>query len=237
MSRVLERIRGGLIVSVQAQAGSALDDPNVLAAIAKAAEDGGAVGVRIQGVGNLRAARKRVCVPIVGLIKRSYAGFEPYITPTMREARAVISTGAEIVAFDATWRPHPSEGHGLEEAVAQMHAAGVLTMADCAQERDAESAFAAGVDIIATTLCGYTAETAGTPLPALDLVRKLTGAGRFVVCEGGVHSPAQARAAIEAGASAVVVGTAITNIEWVTRGYVEAVGTPQRSSRPSNGVN
>jgi len=222
----LDALRGGVIVSVQARAGSALDDPYVLAAMAKAAEDGGAVGVRIQGVENLRAVRDRVRLPIVGLIKRAYEGFEPYITPTMREAREVIATGAEIVAFDATWRPHPAEGESLAGAVAQMHAAGVLAMADCAQARDAEAALAAGVDIVATTLCGYTAETAGTPLPALDLVRKLVRADRFVICEGGVHSPEQAQAAITAGADCVVVGTAITNVEWLTRAYAQALGMP-----------
>ena len=102
---LLDALRGGLIVSVQAWRGSALDDPHVIAAMARAAQDGGAVAVRIAGVDHLRAVRELVALPIVGLIKREYPGFEPYITPTLEEVRDVIGAGADIVAFDATARP------------------------------------------------------------------------------------------------------------------------------------
>jgi len=100
-------------------------------------------------------------------------------------------------------------------------------MADCAQASDGVSAQAAGADIIATTLCGYTKETAGCELPALDLVRQFSELDAFTICEGGIHSPSQAAAALAAGAGAIVVGTAITNIEWVAGQYVRAL---QRSS-------
>lgn len=224
---LLERLRGGLIVSVQARNGSALDDPQVLAAMARAAEENGAAGVRIQGVRNLEAVRKRVAIPIVGIIKREYEGFEPYITPTLREVREVLECGAEIVAFDATGRPHPD---GLEVAalVATVHSGGALAMADCAQSDDGVCAQAAGCDIVATTLCGYTKETQGAHLPALDLVEALSQLGTFVICEGGIHAPAAAASALAAGADAVVVGTAITNTEWLVRQYTAALAAPSR---------
>jgi N-acylglucosamine-6-phosphate 2-epimerase len=224
---LLDRLHGGLIVSVQARAGSALDDPQVLAAMARAAQENGAAGVRIQGVRNLEAVRKRVDVPIVGIIKREYEGFEPYITPTLREVREVLDCGAEIVAFDATARPHPG-GIELGELVAAIHAGGALAMADCAVSEDGICAQAAGADIVATTLCGYTKETRGAALPALDLVRRFHDLATFVVCEGGIHSPLSAAAAVDAGAHAVVVGTAITNTEWLVSQYVASLG-PQRS--------
>jgi len=91
MSDLLGRLRGGLIVSVQAWKGSALDDPHVIAAMARAAKDGGAVAVRVQGVECLRAVRARIDLPIVGLIKREYAGFAPYITPTLEEVAAIVA--------------------------------------------------------------------------------------------------------------------------------------------------
>jgi putative N-acetylmannosamine-6-phosphate epimerase len=224
---LLERLKGGLVVSVQARAGSALDDPYVLAAMARAAVDNGAAGVRIQGVENLRAVRARVDVPIVGIIKREYDGFEPYITPTLREVSEILACGVEIVAFDATSRPRPG-GLEVQQIVDAIHAGGALAMADCALSADGVSAQAAGADILATTLCGYTKETTGQVLPAFDLVRALRNLEAFVICEGGIHTPEAAAAAIGAGAHAIVVGTAITNTEWLVKSYVASLGQ-QRS--------
>ncbi len=224
---ILDRLRGGLIVSVQARAGSALDDPHVLAAMARAAQDNGAAAVRIQGVNNLQAARARVDVPIVGIIKREYEGYEPYITPTLREVSEILACGAEIVAFDATARPHP-HGTDVGELIATIHDGGALAMADCALAGDGVAAQAAGADIIATTLCGYTKETAGQVLPAYSLVSAFAKLDVFVICEGGIHAPVSAAAAMQAGADAVVVGTAITNTEWLVKEYVASLG-PQRS--------
>jgi N-acylglucosamine-6-phosphate 2-epimerase len=221
---VLERLRGKLIVSVQAWPGSAIDDPYVLAALAAAAEANGAAGVRIEGAANLRAVRARTSVPAIGIVKARYEGFAPYITPTLHEARAVIETGAEIVAFDATARARPG-GVTAERIVEEIHAAGRLAMADCATAEDGRRAHAAGAELVATTLCGYTHETRGSTLPALALVRAWTElrssleGGAFVVCEGGVHEPGQVADALRAGADAVVVGTAITNIDWLVREF------------------
>src|SRR5581483_7477627 len=107
-------------------------------AMARAAQDAGAVGVRIQGVENLRAVRKRVDVPILGIIKREYSGFEPYITPTLNEVAAVLATGVEIVAFDATLRTRPSES--ISEIITAIHSRGALAMADCAAPEDGRAA-------------------------------------------------------------------------------------------------
>ncbi|MBV8637168.1 MAG: putative N-acetylmannosamine-6-phosphate 2-epimerase [Candidatus Eremiobacteraeota bacterium] len=218
MNGVLERLRGGLIVSVQAWPGSAIDDPYVLAAMAAAAEANGAVAVRMQGVANLLAARARVRIPIVGIIKREYEGFEPYITPTLAEVREIAATGAEIIAFDATGRPRPG-AVTVEDLVAAIHAEGRLAMADCATEDDGVCAQFAEADIVATTLCGYTAQTKGTPLPSLTFLRRLAELDTFVIAEGGVARPDDLARAFAAGADAVVVGTAITNIDALVREF------------------
>ena len=81
---------------------------------------------------------------------------------------------------------------------------------------------AAGADIVGTTLCGYTAETRRTKLPALALVDSIASLGAFTVCEGGIGSPQQAAAAFAAGAAAIVVGTAITNIDLLVRRFADA---------------
>lgn len=215
---VLDRLRGGLIVSVQAWPGSAIDDPYVLAAMAAAAQANGAAGVRIQGVPNMLSVRSKVTIPMIGIIKREYEGYEPYITPTLEEVAEIVQSGAEIVAFDATARARPG-GTTVELLVEAIHAAGRIAMADCATAEDALCAQAAGAEIVATTLCGYTAETKGRTLPALDLVKSLSELEAFTVCEGGVSSPSQLREALEAGADAVVVGTAITNVDALVRGF------------------
>jgi N-acylglucosamine-6-phosphate 2-epimerase len=222
---LLESLRGGLIVSAQAWRGSALDDPHVIAAMAQAAQEGGAAAVRIAGLDDLRAVRARVALPIIGLLKREYPGFEPYITPTLADVRSVIGAGAEIVAFDATNRRRP-DGTELADVVEAIHAAGRFALADCSTLADASQARASGADAVATTLAGYTAETRGVRLPALDLVRELARQG-FTICEGGIRAPQEVRAALDAGADAVVVGTAITNVDWLVR---EFAGSADRVS-------
>ncbi len=226
---VLEALRGGLIVSVQAWSGSAIDDPQVLAAMAAAAEANGAAGIRMQGVANLRAGRARVRGPLIGLIKREYAGFAPYITPTRAEVDEVLSTGAEIVALDATARPRPN-GATLERLIDAIHAGGRLAMADCASAADGIAARAAGADIVASTLCGYTEESRGMPLPAFGLIEELAELETFVIAEGGVHSSEMVERAFSAGADAVVVGTAITNIDWLVRSFAAQARRRQDSS-------
>jgi N-acylglucosamine-6-phosphate 2-epimerase len=226
--KLLERLRGGLIVSVQAWDGSAIDDPHVLAAVAEAAMQNGAAGVRMQGARNISAARKRLDAPIIGLIKRRYEGFEPYITPTLDEVRAVAEAGADIIAFDATARPRPN-GCSIEAIVDEIDALGCIAMADCASAGDALFAASEGVPVIATTLCGYTPETTGISLPALALVREFAELDAFTVCEGGVHAPGMLADAFAAGANAVVVGTAITNTDWLVREFARrAPNTPTR---------
>jgi N-acylglucosamine-6-phosphate 2-epimerase len=216
--RVIDKLRGGLIVSVQAWEGSALNDPYVLAAIAQAAEANGAVGVRMQGVANIKAARRKLAIPIVGLIKRDYEGFQPYITPTLHEVEEAIEAGSHIVAFDATSRPRPG-GVTVAEIVEAIHAAGLLAMADCATVADAHEAHELGADIVATTLCGYTPGTEGWSLPAIGLVAELAKLGSFVIGEGGISKPELVTKVLAAGAHAVVVGTAITNVDWLVREF------------------
>jgi N-acylglucosamine-6-phosphate 2-epimerase len=218
MSSILAKLRGGLIVSVQAWKNSAIDDPAVIAAMARVAQDGGAVAVRVCGEEHIAAVRARVDLPIVGLIKRRYAGFDPYITPTLDEVAAVVAAGATIVAFDATARKRPG-GATVASIVVAIESAGCVAMADCATGADAVCAHAVGAAMVGTTLCGYTPETAGCQLPALGLVREMAETDAFVVCEGGVKLPAQLRAALDAGADAVVVGTAITNVDWLVRSF------------------
>jgi N-acylglucosamine-6-phosphate 2-epimerase len=222
MNPIVERLRGGLIVSVQAEADSLLNTPETIALFARCAVANGAVGVRVEGEARIAAVRAALPdVPIVGILKRVHEGFEPYITSTAAEVALVARAGASIVAFDATVRGR-SDGSTVAGLVAHARAQGLVAMADCSDESDAAAAAAAGADLVGTTLAGYTAPTRGRPLPALDLLRSIARGGAFAVCEGGVATPGDLRAAFGDGADAVVVGTAITNLDVLVRRFAEA---------------
>jgi N-acylglucosamine-6-phosphate 2-epimerase len=214
----------GLIVSIQPELSSVLNSPATVALLAQCAVANGAAGVRIEGAARIAAVRCAVEVPIVGLIKREYPGYAPYITPTEDEIAAVAGAGAEIVAFDATVRARP-HGHDVAALIAAIHARGALAMADCATGAEARGAAAAGADIVGTTLCGYTDETRGHALPAFDVLREAAATGVFAILEGGVADPSQVDAGLAGGASAVVVGTALTNLDARIRAFA---GVPAR---------
>jgi N-acylglucosamine-6-phosphate 2-epimerase len=220
LSGLLDRLRGGLIVSVQAEPDSVLGAPETIALLARCAVQNGAAGLRVEGQRRIRAVRAALPgIPIVGIVKRSHAGFEPYITSTRDEIEEVAAAGADIAAFDATGRPHAG-GASVVDLIATARACGLLAMADCSEAADAE--LAAGADVVATTLAGYTQATRGRALPALDLVTALAARHPFAICEGGISSPDEARAAFGAGAAAIVVGTAITNVDALVRRFAAA---------------
>lgn len=217
---VLETLDGALIVSCQPVAGGPMDDPAIVAALALAALDGGAAGLRIEGIANMQAVRAVTEVPIIGLVKRDLADFEPRITPLEADVRALIEAGADIVAIDATDRARPEP---LARLIAAITSAGRIAMADCSTVAEAENAASLGVQVLGTTMSGYTGG-AIPDAPDLGFVEALAGLGRFVIAEGRYHRPEQAAQAMQAGADAVVVGSAITRPEHVTRWFVDAIG-------------
>ncbi|MCA3509923.1 MAG: putative N-acetylmannosamine-6-phosphate 2-epimerase [Rhodobacter sp.] len=219
MPGLLDRLRGGLVVSCQPVPGGPMDRPEIVAAFALAALAGGAAGLRIEGTENLRAVRKLTPVPIIGLVKRDVPGSFVRITPLQEDVLALAEAGADIIAFDATDRDRPVPRAGL---VAAIHGAGCLAMADCAFPEDGIAAHGLGVAVLGSTLSGYT----GGPVPEapdLHLVTALRKTGGFVIAEGRYHSPALAARAVQAGADAVVVGSAITRTEHVTGWFADAL--------------
>jgi N-acylglucosamine-6-phosphate 2-epimerase len=222
---LVANLAGRLVVSCQAYPGEPMRHPETMAQLAESVVRGGAAGIRAQGLSDIAQICGRVSVPVIGLWKHGDTGVS--ITPTLRHARAVLDAGAEIVALDGTRRPRP-DGRTLEETVAHLRAShpDCLVMADCGSLDDALSAADAGVELIGTTLAGYTEERPRTEGPDLELVAQL--AGRLpdvpVVAEGRIHTPAHAAAALAAGAHCVVVGTAITHPATITRWFADALG-------------
>lgn len=219
---VLERLRGGLVASCQPVDGGAMDRPDIVAAMAQAAVAGGAAGLRIEGIANLRAARPQVEVPIIGIVKSDLADSPVRITVRIDEVRALAEAGAEVIAYDATPRPRPD---AREAVLAEILRSGRLAMADCATIEDARAALAGGAAIVGTTLSGYTAETEGLhDGPDFDLITAFRRLGDgFVMAEGRINTPELAARARSAGADAVTVGSALTRLEHVTGWFAAAI--------------
>lgn len=221
---ILERLQSGLIVSCQASATSPLRDSGMMAAMARAALAGGAVGIRANGPEDIRAIRAAVHLPIIGIYKQDMPEYEVYITPTMEAAAEVVQAGADILAVDATLRPHPGGLTAQDFIQACKDEFSIPVMADISTLEEALAAAEAGADLIATTLVGYTAYTLQRPLPDYELVAQLVKQVPIpTIVEGHIRTPEDARCALELGAFAVVVGTAITQPDWITAKFVESL--------------
>lgn len=225
----IEMLRGSLIASCQPVPGGAFDAPEYVAAFARAVGDGGARGLRIEGLANLRAAARASALPIIGLIKRDLADSAVRITPDVEDVAALAAAGAGIVAFDATIRARPTP---VDALVAAAHSGGALAMADCATLADAQAAVAAGADIIGTTLSGYVGPAPTPREPDLVFVQAAACLARPVFAEGRFNAPELAHAAIRAGAHAVVVGSAITRPEHIARWFVDAIAAAGAPEEP-----
>ncbi len=223
MNNTIASLKGGLIVSCQAAEGTPLHGSSIMAAMARAAEIGGAVGIRADGPSDIRAIKQAVNLPVIGINKIGRSESEPYITPTAQAAREIVEAGADIVALDATLRPR-SSGLTAERLIAKVKELGVPVMADISTLEEGIAAAEAGADIVATTMSGYTPYSRRSEMPDLMLVRRLVGEVKVpVIAEGKIWTPDQARMAIRLGAHAVVVGTAITRPHIVTERFVKAL--------------
>ncbi|WP_449394704.1 N-acetylmannosamine-6-phosphate 2-epimerase [Devosia riboflavina] len=218
---VLQRLGGGLVASCQPVDDGPMDRPEIVAAMARAAVAGGAVGLRIEGVDNLRAVRPVVDVPIIGIVKTDLVDSPVRITVTVEDALALAEVGADIIAYDATPRVRPG---AREDVLAAILGSGRLAMADCATLEDGRAALASGAAVIGTTLSGYTEETEGQHEgPDLELIAAFKTLGGFVMAEGRINTPELAARAMAAGADAVTVGSALTRLEHVTGWFAAAV--------------
>jgi N-acylglucosamine-6-phosphate 2-epimerase len=160
-------------------------------------------------------------LPIIGIAKDNRGGFDNYITTSVGDVEGLAAAGADIVAIQATEGTRP--GESFAELVAVARRAGKLVMADIATFAEAERAVGEGADLIATTMVGHTAQTAGQARPPLGLVAELGKLGVPVVVEGGIWTPEHVAASFAVGALAVVCGSAITAPDIITSRLVAAI--------------
>lgn len=180
------------------------------------------MGTRAEGPQDIVAILQSTTIPCLGIFKVDYPDSDVRITPTLADTRAIIATGAPMIALDATNRPRP-QGEHLADSVNAIHEAGLLAFGDCATRDDLAGAIAAGCDAVGTTLSGYTLESATDSRgPDLDLLTWFVKHSSVpVYAEGRYWTPEHVAAASKIGAHCVVVGTAITNSMKTTRYFVE----------------
>lgn len=226
MNNVIERIRGTVIVSVQAMPSEPLYDAKCMAAMMKSVLNGGAGGLRVAGARDIINAKRLTNLPVIGITKpeKIPANYKEivYITPTIKDVLDVINAGADIVAFDGTQRKRP-ENEKIEDLIKYIHIKKRIAMADISTTEEGLKAKDAGADILSTTLAGYTLESADSPAdePDFKLLEELVKqADMPVMLEGRIWTPQQVNRAFELGAHSVVIGSAITRPQLITKRFV-----------------
>lgn len=222
---ILEQIRGKLIVSCQALPDEPLHSSFIMSRMAYAAAISGAGGIRANSVEDIHEIRKTVDLPIIGIIKQDYPDSPVYITPTMKEVDALMKEGVDIMAVDATDRIRPS-GITLDDFYHQIRAVypDQLLMADCSTLQECIHASQLGFDLIGTTMNGYTEASIKESVLPLQLMQKVAQQLETpLIAEGHLDTPELAAEAMKLGAWAVVVGSAITRPQVITKRFVDAL--------------
>lgn len=222
---ILNKINGGLIVSCQARKGWPMYGSNIMAAFAKAAEIGGAVGIRATGKDDISAIKKCVNLPIIG-INKCFSEYPVYITPTYESAKEILDVGVDIIALDCTERLRPNNEHYIDIInKIKKNYPDVLIMAEVSNIEEAEKVFAStDIDFISTTLSGYTEESKPISSVDIELIKNIKKISTVpILAEGKVNDANDAIEALTAGAYAIVIGTSITRPEIITSRIVESI--------------
>ena len=224
---ILYDLKGKIIVSCQAMPDEPLYQEECMLAMMKSVVTGGAGGLRVAGARDVRSAKKHFNIPVIGLTKPEKLPYNwrevVYITPTIKEVDELIEAGADIIAFDGTSRDRGAST--LFDFVTRIHSAGRIAMADISTLEEGINCAELGIDIISTTLAGYTVESGeASEKPDFDLLSNLVKkVNKPVILEGRIWNPDEVKKAFELGAHCVVIGSAITRPQLITKRFVEAL--------------
>lgn len=227
MDKKVEALKGKLIVSCQALPHEPLHSSFIMGRMAKAAKEGGALGIRANTKEDIQEIQSQVDLPIIGIVKRDYEDSCVYITPTMKEVDELMEVKPEIIALDATTSLRPGNltldefFHQVKEKYPEQ-----LFMADCSTVEEALHADELGFDFIGTTLVGYTEQSKGLKIEENDfeILREIVAKAKHkVIAEGNVNTPAKVKRVIELGAYSVVVGSIITRPQLITKSFAEVL--------------
>ena len=216
---ILDTLKKSLIASCQPIPQGPMDKSSIILAIAKSSLIGGAKGLRIEGEKNIKLIRKNLNVPIIGLIKRNLLNYPVIITPYLSDVEKIAKAGADIIAFDATNRNRPESIINIINRIKKYKK---ISMADCSSINDIRNAIKCNVDIISTTLSGYTGDKIPKN-PDFQLLKKSINLKIPIIAEGRFNTPFLAKKAIIMGAHSVVVGTALNRVEIITNNFVKKI--------------
>lgn len=222
---ILESIKGSIIISCQALPGEPLyvEEKSIMYLMARAAKQAGARCIRTNSLRDVVAIKKETGLPVIGLIKKEYDGYDSYITPTMAEIDALVAAESDIIALDCTLRKR-GDGTTINEYIHQIRVKypDIVLMADISTYEEGINAWKCGIDIVSTTMSGYTNYSPKTEGPDFDLVKRLASDIDIpVIAEGRIRTPAQAKELLDAGAYAVVVGGAITRPLEIATSFIK----------------
>ena len=226
MNDILNRIKGTVVVSVQAMPNEPLYLEQCMIGMMKSVVNGGAGALRLAGARDVKNAKKLFNLPIIGLTKpniipKNYKELV-YITPNIKDVIELVEAGADVIATDATQRKRPNN-EKLQDLIKYIHINKRLAMADISTLEEGLNAKELGADIISRTLAGYTLESANSPAndPDFELLKQLVEQTQLpVVLEGRIWEPEQVNKAFELGAHCVVIGSAITRPQLITKRFV-----------------
>ena len=212
-----------LYVSCQAERGNYFNNLKSVVNFALAAKQGGASGIRSEGIKRTKVIIKTVDLPVIGLVKRKFRDGLVAITINERDFSNLLDIGCSIIAVDGT--PRIREGYSGHEYIRYLKVKyNCKIMADISTLDEAINCASAGADYISTTLNGYTPWTLkdNIGLPNANLVANLIQNLKFtpIIAEGRISSPSQALQFIKMGCKFVVVGSAITRPHLITQSFV-----------------
>lgn len=224
---ILDAIHGKMIVSCQAIPGEPLymEDDSVMYLMARAAKRAGTPAIRTSSIRDVVVIKKETGLPVIGLVKINYPGYDSYITPTMKEVDALVAAGSDVVALDCTLRKR-GDGTTINEFITQIKEKypDIILMADISNYEEGINAWKCGVDIVGTTMSGYTDYTSKKDEPDYELMRRLAADMDIpVIGEGKIHYPEQAVKALQTGVWSIVVGGAITRPMEIAQRFMKAI--------------
>lgn len=211
---ILKLIKNNIIVSCQALPEEPLyvEEKSIMYLMARAAKMAGTPMIRTNSIRDVIAIKEETGLPVIGIIKKQYEGFESYITSTMAEVDALVEANSDVIALDATNQKRGDQKTAVEfiKEIKLKYPEQML-MADISTYEEGVAAAEAGVDLVSTTMSGYTNYTKKTDGADYNLLERLSKDLKIpVICEGRINYPDDVTEAFKRGAYAVVVGSAIT---------------------------
>jgi len=226
-NEILAATKGSIIVSCQALPVEPLycEEMSLMPFMAEAAKRAGSKCIRTSSVRDVVAIKEKTGLPVIGLIKRNYEGFDSYITPTMTEIDELVAAESDIIALDCTYMKR-GDGKSINDFLKEIRDKypDIVLMADISTFEEGVNAWECGVNLVGTTMSGYTPHSVKLDGPDYDLVTKLVNTVSIpVIAEGRIHQPEQAKKMLELGAHAVVVGGAITRPLEIAQRFYKAL--------------